>query len=225
MFAHGGSFINGDKREFPIEDYCEAMARRGFVVLSINYRLMTQLDFVVTAYHAVQDMRAAIRWTKAHADPLRIDPNLVFAAGNSAGGIMAVLTGYADNHEVAQISGIDTAASGPLDGAGGYSAYSGNPAAIVNTWGAILDTGWMAPGDIPVISFHGDIDIVIPLGSGFPYGIPLVFPLMHGSQLIMERANNVGIPNELHIFPGQGHEPWKTAPHASDDFDPIVVKS
>ena len=64
-------------------------SERGFVVASVEYR--TSNDVSLPA--ALIDVKAAIRYLKSHSAQYCIDPENVFAMGESAGGMLASLTG------------------------------------------------------------------------------------------------------------------------------------
>jgi PKD repeat protein len=88
--------------------------------------------------------------------------------------------------------------------------------AIVNQWGAIMDTALIeASENIPVLSFHGDQDILVPYVYGYPFQLS-VFPKVYGSVPIHQRLTNLGIPNILHPLVGYGHEPELLAPNLND---------
>ena len=213
VYAHAGAFAFGDKRMPPVTDYCHEMAKRGYVVLSINYRKcfngLSESSAIRAVYRAVQDMNAAIRYTKELAPVLRIDTNLVFAGGSSAGAFMAMHGAYVDEDERAAFlpETYDFPNLGCLDCTGNNYTHSSKPAGVINLWGAMIDTALLAPSDPPLISFHGLLDIIVFPDYWSPFSWPF-FPAVYGSLPLDEQAGNLGIPNELHIFPLEGHEPW-----------------
>ena len=75
----------------------------------------------------------------------------------------------------------------------------------------MLDTSYIDiasdPADnVPVISFHGTNDIIVPYAQGSPFSLP-IFPTVQGSLLIHQRLDNQGIKNRLFPLQGLGHEP------------------
>ena len=82
---HGGGFVFGHKREDQVNAPVEA-ARRGYAVAAMNYRLADEALFPA----AVQDVKAAIRFLRAHARRFDLDPARLAAWG---GGYLAVMAG------------------------------------------------------------------------------------------------------------------------------------
>nr|WP_240979585.1 alpha/beta hydrolase [Streptomyces sp. HNM0574] len=81
--VHGGSFRQGDKdMEKPNIAH---QLRRGYAAASVNYRLTGEALFPA----GVQDVKAAVRWLRAHAGACGFDPGRLVIWGESAGGYMA----------------------------------------------------------------------------------------------------------------------------------------
>ena len=64
-----------------------ALAARGFVSVSISYRLSGEAKFPA----AIEDVKAAVRWLRANAATYGIDPSNIGVTGLSAGGHLAAL--------------------------------------------------------------------------------------------------------------------------------------
>lgn len=81
VFVHGGGWSSGDKqrgvfRAMPIE-----YAQKGYVCISVNYRLTGEAGFPA----CLEDVKCAVRWLRAHAEKYHVDPNHIGGYGNSAG--------------------------------------------------------------------------------------------------------------------------------------------
>ncbi len=85
---HGGGFISGDKGDGQITPVLEAL-RRGYAVAGVNYRLSDEATFPA----AINDVKAAIRWLRAHAGEYQLDGSRIALWGDSAGGNLAALAG------------------------------------------------------------------------------------------------------------------------------------
>lgn len=88
VLFHGGGFRNGDYTQFI--DQAEYFASRGMVAVSANYRLTTEPG--VKIEDCVEDAKSAMRWVRANAAKLGIDPDKLAAGGGSAGGYLAAAT-------------------------------------------------------------------------------------------------------------------------------------
>lgn len=89
-------FVQGSAWTTPDRDYevpqLSALARRGYVVASVNHRDATRdVRHVFPAY--LQDVKAAIRYLRAHAAEWHVDPARVGIWGTSSGGNTALLVG------------------------------------------------------------------------------------------------------------------------------------
>jgi len=93
IYLHGGGWQSGHTRHSgAFEDWpgvLASIAARGYVVASVEYRLSSEAPFPA----AVQDVKAAIRWLRAHASQFSIDKARAVVWGGSAGGQLAALVG------------------------------------------------------------------------------------------------------------------------------------
>ncbi len=93
LWLHGGAYYVNDKCEKSIVEWCKYFASLGYHCASIDYRqgfLPTRDGIERTAYMAVQDAHAAMRYLVHHAARYGIDTNALFVAGASAGSITAL---------------------------------------------------------------------------------------------------------------------------------------
>ena len=86
---HGGAWRNGTK--ISMLRHAIMLARRGYAVMSINYRLAPKHPFPAQ----IHDCKQAVRWIRHHAEEYNIDPEQVIVFGYSAGGHLACLMGTA----------------------------------------------------------------------------------------------------------------------------------
>lgn len=83
---HGGGFIYGDKKLN--KSFCFHLAKRGFIVFNINYRLALN-DTKVSGQ--IQDVMKAINWISNNIENYPADKEQTFVVGDSAGGVLAVM--------------------------------------------------------------------------------------------------------------------------------------
>jgi acetyl esterase/lipase len=85
VFVHGGSWRTGDRTQ--LRGYGVLVGRHGYVGMASEYRLIPEATYPENLH----DVKAAIRWMRANADDLGVDPNRIAVHGNSAGGHLALL--------------------------------------------------------------------------------------------------------------------------------------
>jgi acetyl esterase/lipase len=90
LVVHGGGWVAGDRRmERP---FARALALRGYVAVPVSYRLGRAGRFPAS----ILDLRAAVRWLRAHAVQFGVDPACIGAVGGSAGGTLVTFLGAAN---------------------------------------------------------------------------------------------------------------------------------
>lgn len=229
IWIHGGSGYIGDKvtdRPVGID-----MARYGFAVITMNYRLnpwlpirkadntLTQKELYETIYRQVQDIRFLIRHAKhkASTDPVpRVDTNLVFIAGLSQGGIISLNAAYFDDSEVNPI--IDQTVLGILDhGPSFFNGIHSKVNAVASFAGAIVDMSIIQPNDVPAILIHSTGDNVVPIDCGLESAFRLIE--VCGGRAVANRLTELGIPNALKVF----NDPFMPSPPALYTHGNVVL--
>jgi acetyl esterase/lipase len=190
VWAPGGGFVynRGRTRTYWMLD----LVRRGYVVVSIEYRVRPDLpygfsgfvtdpprflDLLEAARDSQHDMQAAVRWVRKYARRIGVDEHRIIAAGYSAGAIMALEVAFnPDDPGTSGNPGYRSRVVAAISGAGGYVP-------------AIM--GSIDPGEPPVMILHGTHDTTVPLpGSLIPCAATLA----------------VGNVCEAHLFPGEPHD-------------------
>jgi acetyl esterase/lipase len=92
IYIHGGAFAIGDKRESNFQFYLNGL-ERGYAVATVNYRLSGEAVFPA----GIQDVKAAIRWLRAHSEKYQLNPEKFAACGGSSGGNFAAMVCLTDN--------------------------------------------------------------------------------------------------------------------------------
>jgi acetyl esterase/lipase len=198
VFFHGGGWAYGKPSEFYTT--CARYARKGFITFSMDYRLSITVDGKVpnpeiTPVECVKDARSAMRWVRENAAIFHIDPNKIIAAGQSAGGQMALGTAMFDGINEPS----DDLAISPVPNA--LLLFSSNLNTI-EAWcewllGERRSEIWtispyhnLRPGLPPAIEFHGTEDCQVP------YYI---------LNLFKEKTLSLGNYFESVVYEGRGH--------------------
>ncbi len=116
VWVHGGAWRSGSKKSVPVM----ALLDHGFAIASVEYRLSPEAKFPAQ----VHDIKAAIRFLRAHAKAYMLDSQRFVVAGASAGGHLAALVGVTNGNE--RLEG----------GIGEYLETSSEVHAIVSFYGA-----------------------------------------------------------------------------------------
>ncbi len=88
VFFFGGGWVGGSVEHFRTQ--AEYLAERGMVTVLADYRVLNRHG--TTPDKCVEDGKSAVRWIRKNADILGADPDMIVAAGGSAGGHVAICT-------------------------------------------------------------------------------------------------------------------------------------
>jgi dienelactone hydrolase len=192
VWAHGGFFTQGDKSE--IGAIAPFLVKRGWVVVSIDYRLNPALPeglegystteqlpydlalLVETIRDAQHDMQAAVRWVRANAAARRFDPDRIATGGFSAGATMSIATAYNSDDP----------------GTSGNPGFSSRPTAAIGT-GTL---------NVPLVDIHPDplVEPPVAMYHGAQDQSPYLGPV--ATCLVATAMLNVC---ETHLYAGEGH--------------------
>jgi len=93
IVIHGGAWIGGDRKD--MKPICELISKSGMLAASIQYRFAPKTRW--PGFY--DDVQTAVRYLRANAQKLGIDPNRIGATGASAGGHLALLLGVSDTRD------------------------------------------------------------------------------------------------------------------------------
>ncbi|MGC8638852.1 MAG: alpha/beta hydrolase fold domain-containing protein [Isosphaeraceae bacterium] len=203
MAIHGGGWRSQDNIDYGTR-VASAMVPHGYVVIAPDYVLSAPGR--PTWPLNLEDVQAAVRWAKINARVFGINPNEVVAMGESAGANLANLLGTA-SPSAALGPGVSAAvaavisfssptdlttlyAESPQAGKAVAQFLGGPPSAVPASYAAASPVDQVAPGDPPVFLVHGARDPLVPLSQ---------------SQELAAALTHAGVPNQLVIIPGGGH--------------------
>ena len=213
VYVHGGGWTGGDKASGAGFRFLPVLRERGYLTISVNYRLSPKHKFPAH----IEDVKCAIRHLRAEAETYHLDPNRIGAIGGSAGGHLVALLGVTDE-------------SAGMEGSGGYLEYSSRVQAVVDLFGPIdpaesCTVGWarqvfgancedeiislssplayVSSDDPPFLILHGDLDELV---------------LLEQSQTFYDRLTAAGVPATLQVIKNAGHG----LSNSGDPIDPSV---
>jgi hypothetical protein len=221
IFHHGGSYYQGSKDNPGAVDFCKAFAKRGYVAVSANYRLVSLaaiVSFLSNHYEqyeevlkATSDMKAVVRFFKKefiNGNLYGIDTNAIYVGGISSGGITAVHTAYIDQISDLPTSPIDVQSIanslGGLEGDAGNFGFSSSVNGVINFAGGIQQLSWIDNNDEPIFSAQGNNDVIVNYNCGPGLNNPYVLDLC-GLGEIHPICDNLGILNEDLTFNNVDH--------------------
>ncbi len=204
VFIHGGGWAAGDRKVYDNE--IKEFAKHGYVVATVGYRFAPEYHFPAQ----VEDVKCAVRYLRAHAKELKINPAKFGALGESAGGHLSLMLGLMNKED-------------GLEGESGSADQSSKVQAVVNYFGPgdfvaqdeynelganivrnFLGTDdpksplvaksspmtYIDKTDAPVLTFHGTNDFLVPLNM---------------SKRLHEALKKAGVEEKLVVLEGQGH--------------------
>jgi acetyl esterase/lipase len=199
IHIHGGGFTGGSKES--LTERVPPYARRGYIALAMQYRLAGQAKWPAQ----IEDVKAAIRWTRANAKRLGIDPARIGVVGHSAGGQLALFAaGTANRAEFEGRGGTPGVGTEVAvccayypgielrprpDGAAHNLMPPGSDEAAHRAASPIT---YVAAGFPPTVIFHGTADTTIPIESS-----ERLFKQMRDAKVLAELHAIEGVP---HIF-------------------------
>jgi acetyl esterase/lipase len=199
LLVHGGGWALGDKSQMAFLG--RRLARRGYVAVSIDYRLAPRYKFPAQ----LDDCRAALDWMRREAERYHIDPNWLAVFGYSAGGHLAALVGATETDGAAP--GASAAGNGRLKAvvAGGAPCdfchipanqpilsfwLGGTRAEKPEAYEQASPTRFVSPDDPPTFFYHGDEDLLVPRAT---------------SLAMAALLKAAGVPVETYVVRGAGH--------------------
>lgn len=116
VFIHGGGWRSGKRQDYAL--YTSRFAKHGYVVATITYRLKEAGYFP----NCVEDAKCAVRWMRANAAEINVDPDRIAVIGGSAGGHLSMMVGYSSDVP-------------ELEGTGGHTGVSSAVQAVIDIYG------------------------------------------------------------------------------------------
>jgi acetyl esterase/lipase len=220
MLIHGGGWRSGDmSMELPM---ALQLAAHGYVAATVEYRLSPEALYP----GAVLDLKAAVRWIRAHAREYGVDTLRIAAYGCSSGGHLASLLGVtngAREYEEGEHPGCSSTIQavvdidGPLDlthpEESGKDTIPSKPSAAKSWLGSrYADEPELWKKASPVTHLHRGMPPMLFVNSSLErYHV--------GRDAAVDTMKRCGIYYEVHTIPNTPHPFWLFKP-----WQPEVVK-
>lgn len=205
ILVHGGAWRTGDRSQ--LRGYGIRLGRAGYLSVAIEYRLTPESPWPAQ----IHDVKAAVRWVRANADRLGIDPERIALEGNSAGAHLALLAA-------------GTATVAEFDGEGGNPGVDSTVGAVIAIYPPVLfGHRERLVGAVPLAALVEDPPAGSDATATARMASPLTFVspdfpstmLVHGthdelvpakgSLMFHEALLEAEVPTELHVYAGQPH--------------------
>ena len=224
ILIHGGGWRSGYRQmEWPM---AQRLAANGYVTATVEYRLSMEALYPV----GIHDLKAAIRWMRAHASKYNIDSRKIAVYGCSAGGELAAFLGATGDVEgfegllgdlnqsssvqaVVDIDGVldftdpaesakDTVPQKPSAGKSWFGAsFKENPA----LWREASPINYVDKNTPPILFVNSSL------------------PRYHaGRDEAIEKMKKLNIYSEVHTIPDTPHPFWLFHPWFDEAYGYIV---
>jgi len=189
VFFFGGGWMGGTPSQFYPQ--CRHLAQRGMVAISAEYR--TARPHGTTPAECVKDGKSALRYVRANAKSLGIDPLRIAAGGGSAGGhvaaAIATLEGFNDPEDDSTVSAKPDALVlfNPVfdNGPTGYGHDR-----VKAYWQSFSPLHNLSSQTPPAVVFLGTKDNLIPTTT---------------AEAFRDTMKKLGVRSELFLYEGQPH--------------------
>ncbi len=224
MYVHGGGFSMLSKDTHRV--MAMAFARRGYIVFNINYRLGQKNTFPAP----LEDCAEALVWVHRHAVEYGGDPNSLILAGESAGGNLVAALALACASPLdapflkrvydANISPVATISTYPFADVTTFVRVLEHPripswakhmtfdAAASYVGKHVYDVSQISKLASPLLMMEemlGNAETFARPLSPFFLSVGTKDPLIEDSRRMKRALDDLGVPCELHISPGEIH--------------------
>lgn len=223
ILVHGGGF-SGGKRNNPLEvKFCEDMAKRGYAVASMSYRLVRKgnpLGFgcncpadqkIETFVSVSRDIIKATQYLIDKKDKLEFNPENIILIGSSAGAEAILNTAFMKNENAFKKLPYATI------------KYAG----VISFAGAMINANYITKNTaVPTMLFHGAKDNLVPYATA-PHHLceenKPGFIMLDGSNTITEKLEKLDIAHTF-VTDKDGSHNWANIPYSYTNLIAKFIK-
>jgi len=176
---HGGGFARGNKDT--LGPRVTPITARGYVSIAAQYRLSGAAKWP----SQLEDAKTHVRWVRANASSLGIDPKRIAIVGYSAGGHIALFTASQADTELAACIAFYPVTD--LKNSAQILMPAGSDETAIKNASPLSH---IKAGYPPTVIFHGLSDVTVP---------------PENSQQLLQVLRDAKVPSELHTFAGVPH--------------------
>jgi acetyl esterase/lipase len=203
VFIHGGGWARGNRAAHVGQ--VKEVAAQGYLAATVSYRFAPKHPFPAQ----VEDCKCAVRYLRAHASELNLDPKRIGAIGFSAGAHLSMMLGTLDTQDGLEGNGgwqdqpskvqAVVAYFGPTDLTVEYPPASreivagligGTLADKSQDYRRASPIAYVDKSDAPMLLFQGTTDVLVPYQQGIAMAEALV---------------KAGVPGRVELMLGHGH--------------------
>ena len=189
VFFFGGGWNGGSPSQF--YPHCQYFASRGMVAISAEYR--TKQSHNVAPKSCVADGKSAVRWVRANAAKIGVDPDRIAVGGGSAGGHVAAAVAACQELEETPHTPETSCLPNALvlfnpvydNGPEGYGHDR-----VKDYWKIFSPKHNLHKEMPPTIAFFGTEDKLIPVAT---------------TKAFASGMAELGVRYDNHLYEGQGH--------------------
>jgi acetyl esterase len=219
VFFFGGGWKNGSPTQF--QEHCKYLAGRGMVAITADYRVSSRHD--VKVEDCIADAKSAMRWVRAHAAELGIDPDRIAAGGGSAGGHLAATVAIFDDFDAPS----DDTTVSPKPNA----LVLFNPALAIAPNDRLSDEYNQGMSERLTDRAHGPIKNASPLTHADKKQPPCIMffgtadKLLHGAEVYRDVSVQAG--NQCHIvtYPDMPHGFFNHGKYENKYYDLTIAET
>lgn len=203
VLVHGGGFYSGTRNDKYMISMAKNIARKGYNVASIDYRLahdhndvschVPQSEIFKTYKRSAQDVLEAILFLTDYKTNFEIDASKIVLLGSSAGAETILNIAY--NRQLMTNSS---------------RHHSVKIAAVISISGAVFDTNLIGmDNNIPGVFYHGDKDAIVPYAESAHHSCKKDQPgyfILEGSKNITKKLDYLNTSYMLYTYKDRAHD-------------------